>query len=56
MKKKQPPPWHKHLTQEEREELDKADKAKAVWMELNRGRAAIVNRVINRMKYREGMR
>jgi len=43
--------WRGHLTVEEKAILDAADKAKAVWQELNKQRAGITNRAIQRAKY-----
>jgi hypothetical protein len=44
-------PWRQFLTDEERETLRKAEAAKAAWLALNRERAAITNRAIQRAKY-----
>lgn len=44
-------PWRDYLTSSEREILAKADLAKAEWLKLNRERAAITNRAIQRAKY-----
>lgn len=43
--------WREYLTDEERETLDRADEAKAVWVRLNGERASITNRAIQRAKY-----
>lgn len=43
--------WRNFLTKEEYEILLKADKAKSMWRNLNRERAAITNRAIQRAKY-----
>lgn len=42
--------WRAYLTMEEEATLKRADDAKAVWLELNRDRAAITNRAIQRAK------
>lgn len=44
-------PWRKFLTDEECAILAQADSAKLRWAELNRDRAAITNRAIQRAKY-----
>lgn len=44
-------PWRSFLTAEEKEILDRADAAKAEWINLNRERAGITNRAIQRAKY-----
>lgn len=44
-------PWKDFLTLEERDKLDEASDAKRHWQELNRERAAITNRAIQRAKY-----
>jgi len=49
-------PWRDFLTKEEAKELAAADEAKRRWLELNRGRAAIVNRAIGRAKYDAGVK
>lgn len=49
-------PWREYLTKDERAELDRADEAKRRWQKLNRARAGIVNRAIQRAKYALGMR
>jgi hypothetical protein len=49
-------PWRDHLHPEERAELAAIDAAKDVWMQLNKSRAGIVNRAINRTKYVLGLR
>jgi K+-sensing histidine kinase KdpD len=43
--------WRSHLTTEELATLDAADKAKARWLKLNKERAGITNRAIQRAKY-----
>ena len=43
--------WRKFLTDDEHASLKKADAAKAAWLALNRERAAITNRAIQRAKY-----
>jgi glutathione peroxidase-family protein len=43
--------WRKFLTAEEIEVLKRADEAKAAWLTLNKNRAAITNRAIQRAKY-----
>ena len=49
-------PWRDFLTAEEAEILRKADAAKAKWLELNRDRATIQNRAIQRAKSAVGAR
>jgi hypothetical protein len=44
-------PWRKFLTEEERKILRAADAAKSEWTKLNRNRAGITNRAIQRAKY-----
>lgn len=44
-------PWRDYLTLAEREKLAAADEAKRLWLELNKERAAITNRAIQRAKY-----
>ena len=44
-------PWRDFLTEEERQILRRADGAKLEWQRLNRERAAITNRAIQRAKY-----
>lgn len=44
-------PWRSYLTAEEAATLKRADVAKAEWLKLNRERAAITNRAIQRAKY-----
>lgn len=44
-------PWRKFLTAEEKKILKRADEAKQRWLDLNRERAAITNRAIQRAKY-----
>lgn len=43
--------WRAYLTAEERAILAAADKAKVAWQELNKQRAGIANRAIQRAKY-----
>lgn len=43
--------WRAHLTAEELAILDAADKAKTRWLKLNKERAGITNRAIQRAKY-----
>lgn len=43
--------WRAYLTAEELAVLAKADKAKADWLKLNKERAGITNRAIQRAKY-----
>lgn len=43
--------WRKFLTFEELTELQDAAQAKAAWLRLNKQRAAITNRAIQRAKY-----
>lgn len=43
--------WRAFLTKEEAAEIAEADKAKARWRELNKARAAITNRAIQRAIY-----
>lgn len=43
--------WREHLTIEELAILRAADKAKAAWLKLNKERAGITNRAIQRAKY-----
>lgn len=43
--------WRKFLTAEEKKVLATSDAAKAKWLSLNRARAAITNRAIQRAKY-----
>lgn len=43
-------PWRDFLTDDERAEMAAADVAKAEWQRLNRGRASIQNRAIQRAK------
>jgi hypothetical protein len=43
--------WRDYLTAEELAILAAADKAKAVWLKLNKERAGITNRAIQRAKY-----
>ncbi len=44
-------PWRDYLTAEERGILSQADGAKKAWLQLNKERAAITNRAIQRAKY-----
>lgn len=44
-------PWRDFLDAEEKTILAKADAAKAVWLKLNRNRAGITNRAIQRAKH-----
>lgn len=50
-KKKPKWDWRKFLTREEEQILKDADAAKVLWLTLNKGRAAITNRAIQRAKY-----
>lgn len=43
--------WRSFLTQEEMAVLRAADQAKAAWLKLNKERAGITNRAIQRAKY-----
>jgi hypothetical protein len=43
--------WRDCLTADERRLLERADAAKAVWLELNKAWAGIQNRAIHRAKY-----
>lgn len=43
--------WREFLTADEKTILDAADKARAEWQKLNRQRAGITNRAIQRAKY-----
>lgn len=43
--------WRLYLTAEEKAVLEKADRAKAVWLLLNKERAGITNRAIHRAKH-----
>lgn len=43
--------WRAHLTADELAVLNAADKAKAAWLKLNKERAGITNRAIQRAKY-----
>lgn len=43
--------WRSFLTAEELAILAAADRAKAAWLKLNRERAGITNRAIQRAKY-----
>jgi hypothetical protein len=42
--------WREFLTDEERQILRSVDAAKAEWMKLNRSRAGITNRAIQRAR------
>ena len=44
-------PWRDFLTLEERDKLSEAWDAKQHWLALNKERAAITNRAIQRAKY-----
>jgi hypothetical protein len=44
-------PWRDFLTQAEINVIRRADDAKIRWLELNRERAAITNRAIQRAKH-----
>ncbi|WLA80314.1 hypothetical protein [Bradyrhizobium elkanii] len=46
--------WRAFLTAEERAILATADRAKAEWLNLNKERASITNRAIQRAKYEAG--
>lgn len=43
--------WRAYLTADELAVLERADKAKTVWLKLNKERAGITNRAIQRAKY-----
>lgn len=43
--------WRSFLTSEEKAVLAAADKAKKAWLKLNKERASITNRAIQRAKY-----
>lgn len=43
--------WRSFLTSEEKAVLSAADKAKKAWLKLNKERASITNRAIQRAKY-----
>ena len=43
--------WRDYLTVEEAKVLKRADEAKSKWLEINRERAVIQNRAIQRAKY-----
>ncbi len=45
--------WRKFLTPEEQDIIARADAAKSAWRQLNRDRAMITNRAIQRAKYAE---
>lgn len=49
-------PWRDHLTAEEREMIEAGDRATAAARMANAARAGIVNRAIQRAKYREGQK
>ena len=44
-------PWRDFLTNDERFTLGRADAAKEAWLLLNKERATITNRAIQRAKY-----
>lgn len=44
--------WRAHLTADEFAILEAADEAKARWLELNKERASVTNRAIQRAKYK----
>ena len=48
--------WRSFLTPEEKAALTVADKAKTAWLKLNKERAAITNRAIQRAKYAAAQR
>jgi hypothetical protein len=48
--------WRSFLTPEEKSALARADKAKAAWLKLNKERASITNRAIQRAKYAAAQR
>lgn len=43
--------WRAYLTADELAVLSAADRAKAAWLKLNKERAGITNRAIQRAKY-----
>lgn len=43
--------WRAYLTADELAVLERADKAKTAWLKLNKERAGITNRAIQRAKY-----
>ena len=43
--------WRAYLTADELVVLERADRAKAAWLKLNKERAGITNRAIQRAKY-----
>ena len=43
--------WRSYLTADERAVIKAADAAKATWLKVNRDRAAITNRAIQRAKF-----
>ncbi len=45
------PKWRAYLTSSEKAQLAKSDLAKRAWLKLNKERAAITNRAIQRAKY-----
>lgn len=47
-------PWRDFLTEAERQQLDRAEAAKAEWKRLNTERAGITNRAIQRAKAHAG--
>lgn len=51
---KQKTAWRDYLTIGERDAIEAADKAKAVWLRLNAARAGIVNRAIKRAQSDKG--
>lgn len=44
-------PWHKFLTPDEKDFVDKADAAKRAWRALNEPRRGIINRAGRRARY-----
>lgn len=46
--------WRSVLTDEEREFIDKADRLRVEWLQLQPQRTFIINRAIQRCRYREG--
>lgn len=48
--------WRSFLTPEEKAVLTTADKAKTAWLKLNKERAGITNRAIQRAKYAAAQR
>ena len=49
-------PWRDYLTPEEAATIAAADASKTEWQRLNAARAGIVNRAIQRAKYKLGLR